>query len=215
MLARAKKKYEETQRRLKKCSKDVLKVAPGVPVPFSSPRSQAVIANANNLAVDHAKATNVVKDEVTAAVIKNLSELKLQNKEPVRENITQEKVEICRKEEEWDSGSSCETISSSDSESGTDESEDRNTVIMEEGGSNRSLNKNKDGGACDSGNISLEGKQVFKGNGINGDIVGSNNIWRSATGLFTIHSFGSDDKPIMSEEWVSFILKTMKVTQLF
>lgn len=38
-----------------------------------------------------------------------------------------------------------------------------------------------------------------------------NNIWTSGA-LFTLHSFGSEDKPIESDEWVDFLQKTMKVS---
>ena len=57
--------------------------------------------------------------------------------------------------------------------------------------------------------------EIFKGQGSRGGGGGggqarnSDLLWKSGA-LFTLHSFGSEDKPIECEEWVDFVGKTMK-----
>jgi len=90
------------------------------------------------------------------------------------------------------SDSSCETLTSS-SECDS-ECEDGGTVIV-----NGKLSKDSLRGSNEENNKDQKSKQQ-----------NSNNIWKSGA-LFTLHSFESEDEPVETEEWVGFLLKTMKV----
>lgn len=88
------------------------------------------------------------------------------------------------------SDSSCETLtSSSDGES----DEDVRTIVN---------------GSGNDGQIKTSGDHIpvsIEETGKSGDL-----FWKSGA-LFTLHSLGSEDKPIQSEEWIHFLVKTMKV----
>ncbi len=104
------------------------------------------------------------------------------------------------------SGSSCETLTSSSDYESDSEEDDRGTVIVDGRLSKNSLqewNRSSSGGDGNRNRgikTSDPDKSCPRGSG----------VWNSGA-LLTLHSFGSEDKPIESEEWVDFLLKTMKV----
>jgi hypothetical protein len=114
-----------------------------------------------------------------------------------------------------DSGSSCETLTSS-SEDEDESDDDGKTVIL-----GRLKEKKKSSERLGSLEQIQDSSQELENDENIANFVeckrdndvegGSQTLWKSGA-LFTLHSFGSEDKPLHSEEWVYFLIKTMKVS---
>ncbi|ODN04951.1 Serine/threonine-protein kinase fused, partial [Orchesella cincta] len=120
----------------------------------------------------------------------------------------------CNEEPRRSSNSSCETMtSSSEFETGSDEeSDETETVILDNFKKREGRKKDSPESADEKADAeNVNGLAVFdpSGSGKPSSRGGSGLLWKSGA-LFTLHSFGSEDKPINSDEWIYFILTTMK-----
>ena len=214
MYKRSKRKYLLTQQELHRYSNE--RRTPDLN-PFGSPSSNLVLVNNNctngqPFIPGKGQAHHPIPSPHALAQTKELNGLSiptqlksLSEKSPVKLNPAAWREPKLETPEHESSGSSCETLTSSSENETDSEDDDVGTVIVD-----GKLSKESLPGTDDESN----GNIIFKGPNKSRQPDKSHRrvseVWNSGA-LFTLHSFGSEDKPIESEEWVDFLLKTMKV----
>ncbi|CAL8081595.1 unnamed protein product [Orchesella dallaii] len=224
LLRKTARKLEEAQKQLKRCTEDgKMGIKTPLPSPNGLPASRMTTATLPLLSPHHHAAIGVqhmnharlhsptdarnlkvmfqnmkLKDGVAAAAQKDAKQVKegrLNADEEPRRN----------------SNSSCETMtSSSEFETGSDdESDEADTVILEN--LKKREGKRRSSPTAGKSEDINNGLGVFdpSGSGKPPSRGGSGVLWKSGA-LFTLHSFGSEDKPINSDEWIYFLKTTMK-----
>jgi len=226
LLRKTARKLEEAQKQLKRCTEDG---KPGIKTPLASPNglpanrmttatlpvlSHHQCAPTGAYPMNHGRFHSPTDARHLKVMFQNLK---------LKDGAVEDKDKQfphadakCVEEPRRNSNSSCETMtSSSECESGSDdESDEADTVIL--GNYKKREGKKRDSPQSAKNNKSKledvgELTTVFdpSGSGKPSSRGGSGVLYRS--GAFTHHSVGAEDKPINSDEWIYFLMTTMKV----